>query len=229
MEIDLRGETALVTGAAKGIGRAIADLFERAGATVVRHTRADADLEDEHAIRAFVARLATPPTILVNNAGIWEDNPIGSAESWTRYRRLMRINCDAAYLLCDLLTPAMKRARRGAIVNISSRAGRRGEPQAAHYAMSKGALHAMTVSLARELAAFGVRVNCVAPGWVATPMTEAHLAEPATREAVEKQTLLGRVATPDEIAGVALWLASPLASYVTGQVVHVNGGSYVNG
>jgi len=228
VEIDLAGETVLVTGAAKGIGRGIADLFERAGATVLRHTRADADLEDERAIRAFVGRLATPPTILVNNAGIWEDNPIGAPESWTRYRRLMRINCDAAYLLCDLVAPAMKRARRGAIVNISSRAGKRGEPQAAHYAMSKGAMHAMTVSLARELASSGVRVNGVAPGWVATPMTESHLAEPATRESVERQTLLGRVAAPEEIASVVLWLASPMAGYVTGQIVHVNGGSYLN-
>ncbi len=227
MNIDLTGETALVTGAARGIGKAIADTLRGAGATVTAHTRQGADLEDEGAIRRYCASLG-PITLLVNNAGIWEDNPIGSAESWANYRRLMRINLDAAYLFCDLLAPGMKRLGRGAIVNVSSRAGERGEPQAAHYAMSKGGMDAMTVSLARELAPYGVRVNGVAPGWIETPMTAPHLAEAATRADVERQTLLGHVGTPGDIAGVVAWLASPRASYVTGKTIHVNGGSYLN-
>ncbi len=227
MRLDLAGENALVTGAARGIGKAIADTLRDAGATVTAHTRQDAELEDETAIRRFCASLG-PITLLVNNAGIWEDNPIGSTESWSKYRRLMRINLDAAYLFCDLLAPGMKLLRRGAIVNISSRAGKRGEPQAAHYAISKGGMHAMTVSLARELAPFGVRVNGVAPGWIETPMTVPHLADAATRADVERQTLLGRVGTPGDIAGVVAWLASSRASYVTGKTIHVNGGSYLN-
>lgn len=245
MRIDLRGDTALVTGAARGIGAAIARRLSEAGARVWIHHHASeadarslaaelpgagivkADLADENQV-AELARRVRPVTLLVNNAGVWEDNPIGDRTSFERYRRLMRINLDSAYLLVHLLVEDLKLSRRGAILNITSRAGKRGEPQAAHYAMSKGAMHAMTVSLARELAPWSVRVNAVAPGWVDTPMTAAHLADPDVRRAAERQTLLGRVGTPDDIASAAVWLLSPLASYVTGQVLHVNGGSYLN-
>jgi NAD(P)-dependent dehydrogenase (short-subunit alcohol dehydrogenase family) len=141
---------------------------------------------------------------------------------------MMSVNLDAAYLLCDLVAPELRRRGRGSIVNVSSRAGKRGEPRAAHYAASKGGMNALTVALARELGGHGVRVNAIAPGWIATPLTEGHLADPAVREAVTRETLVGRIGVPEDIAGVALFLVSPLASYVTGQVVHVNGGSYTN-
>jgi 3-oxoacyl-[acyl-carrier protein] reductase len=245
MRIDLAGEVALVTGSSRGIGRAIALALGRAGAQVAVHYRqaeaaaADvcrqvsgvairADLEDEDDVRGLhdqAVKGLGPVTILVNNAGIWEDNPIGTPESWEKYRRLMRINLDSHYLLCDLVAPAMKAAKRGCIVNISSRAGKRGEPQAAHYAMSKGAMNAMTVSLARELAPH-IRVNCVAPGWIETPMTKEHLEDEATRKMVVGQTLLGRTGTPEDIANAVLYFS--VASYVTGQILHVNGGSYLN-
>ncbi len=247
MQIDLTGDVALVTGSSRGIGRAIALALGRAGASVAVHYReaeADAaevcraipgavairaDLEEEDDVRSLhlqASKAFGPITLLVNNAGIWEDNPIGTPGSWEKYRRLMRINLDSHYLLCDLVAPAMKAAKRGCIVNISSRAGKRGEGQAAHYAMSKGALNAMTVSLARELGPH-VRVNCVAPGWIETPMTKEHLADEATKKMVLGQTLLGRVGTGDEIANAVLYFAS--ATYVTGQILHVNGGSYLNG
>src|SRR5688500_6500440 len=146
VQIALAGEVALVTGGSRGIGRAIAGTLGRAGAAVAVHYRASAqeaaelaaslpvarafgaELADEAGVRALHEQVVAAfgdVTILVNNAGTWEDNPIGEPGSFQRYRRLMSVNLDAAYLLCDLLAPAMKRRGRGSIVNISSRAGKR--------------------------------------------------------------------------------------------------------
>ncbi|MBI4565569.1 MAG: SDR family oxidoreductase [Planctomycetes bacterium] len=249
MNIDLSGEIALVTGGSRGIGRAIALALGEAGARVAVHYRAAereaqevvralpgaaafaADLEDEAQVRRLhegVVGAMGPVTILVNNAGVYEDVPIDGSGALERYRRLMRVNLDAAFLLCHLVAPAMKERRKGVLLNISSRSGERGEPQAAHYAMSKGAMNAMTISLARELAPFGVRANAIAPGWVETSMTAPHLAAAVKRAEVEGETLLRRVGQPEDIAGLALFLVSPRASYITAQIVHVNGGSYLN-
>jgi 3-oxoacyl-[acyl-carrier protein] reductase len=241
MDIDLTGEVALVTGASKGIGRAVAEAFRRAGANVAAQYRTGAplehcasfraDLQHEEEVRELHRQVVDklgPVTILVNNAGIWEDNTAGNPEALERYRRLMAVNLDSAYLLCNLVVPAMKEKKRGVILNISSRAGKRGEERAAHYAISKGGMHAMTVSLARELAEHGIRVNDIAPGWIETPMTAEHLANPDTRAEVEGQTVMGSVGKPEDIAGAALFLASDRAAYITGQVLHISGGSYMN-
>jgi 3-oxoacyl-[acyl-carrier protein] reductase len=231
MKIDLSGEVALVTGASSGIGRAIAGALEGAGATVAAHSRKEADLAREEEVRRLheeVGKAHGPVTILVNNAGFWEDNPAGGPGTQDRYRRMMAVNLEAAYLLSNLVVPAMKERGGGVILNISSRAGKRGEPSAAQYAISKGGINAMTVSLARELAEHGIRVNAVAPGFIEVPRIAESLKDPELRKTIEEEIVLRRVGVPDDIAGAALFLVSPLASYITGQILHVNGGSYLN-
>ncbi|MHC4605958.1 MAG: SDR family NAD(P)-dependent oxidoreductase [Planctomycetota bacterium] len=250
MRIDLAGEVALVTGASRGIGAAIARAVGEAGAATAVHFRKgrgeaealagglpkaavfEADLgrgEDVARLHAAVVEEFGPVTILVNNAGYWENSPAGDPGALERYRRMMAVNLDAAYHLCNLVVPAMKGRGGGAILNISSRAGKRGEPSAAQYAITKGGMHAMTVSLARELAADGIRVNCVAPGFIETERIAARLSsEPGLREALEGEVLLRRIGKPGDIAGAALFLVSRQAAYVTGQILHVNGGSYLN-
>ncbi|MHC4607934.1 MAG: SDR family NAD(P)-dependent oxidoreductase [Planctomycetota bacterium] len=249
MEIDLSGEVALVTGASIGIGRAVAEAIGSAGATTAVHFRSHpgeadevvkalpkakafrADLGNADEVRALheqVVKALGPVTILVNNAGIWEGSPAGSADAMEKYRRLMAVNLEASYHLSNLVVPAMKERKSGVILNVSSRAAKRGEERSAHYAISKGGMNAMTVSLARELAPHGIRVNCVAPGWIETPMTAEHLKDSAVRKEMEDQTLLRRVGTAEDIAGAALFLVSRNAAYVTGQILHINGGSYLN-
>jgi 3-oxoacyl-[acyl-carrier protein] reductase len=136
----------------------------------------------------------------------------------------IRTNLGGAFAVCQAAARHMTPRRRGAIVTIASTAGQRGEAGYAHYAASKGALIAFTKSLAAELAPSGVRVNCVAPGWVLTDMTR-HVFEGCEREAALAKIPLGRPATPEEIAGPVAFLASELASYVYGEVLAVNGGA----
>jgi len=264
---DLTGEVALVTGASKGIGHAIARELAAAGARIAIHYRtgaaeaealaaelgataaagakgpdsatspnstpavafrADLENEDEtRALHAAVVERLGPVTILIHNAGIWEEVAIDAADALERYRRLMRINLDAAFLLSGLVVPAMRERGRGSILHVSSRAGTRGEARAAHYGTSKGGLEGLVRSLARELGPAGIRVNAIAPGWIVSPMTETHLADPATHDAVVREIPLGRVGTAEDVAHAARFLVSPHASYVTGLVLHVNGGSWM--
>lgn len=246
--IDLSGHTALVTGGSRGIGRACCLLLARAGARVAVHYRvratdasevvasirstggtatalsADLTLEDqvERLVSSTITSLGAP-TILVNNAGIWEGHGIDELTP-AEWERTFAVNMRSIYLCSRAVVPHMKSAGSGRIVNIASTAGQRGEAFHSDYAATKGAAIAFTRSLATELAPFGIRVNCVAPGWVDTEMCAA-VFEGGGREAIEKTIPLRRVARPDDIAGAVVFAASDLSSFMTGAVVSVNGGA----
>jgi len=252
VSIDLSGKSALVTGASRGIGRATAELLARAGARVavnylsddaraeefVRGTRAvggealalagDVSRPDEarqlvHDVVAAWGRL----DVLVNNAGIWEEDAAG-AENLDVWDRTLATNLRGAHVVTDAAIPHVQR-EGGSIVFVSSTAGQRGEARHSAYAATKGALISYTQSLAVELGPRGVRVNCVAPGWVETAMTAPVLADPASRKEIERTIPLGRVAGPEDVAHTILFLVSDLARYVHGEVLNVNGGSVLIG
>jgi 3-oxoacyl-[acyl-carrier protein] reductase len=168
------------------------------------------------------ARLG-PLDVLVVNHGIWLR---ASIETMTpdQWEETLRVNLRGAYAICHYAARVMIPRGRGAIVTIASTAGQRGEPYYAHYAASKGALLAFTKSLAAELAAHGIRVNAVSPGWVLTDLTRSTLTGPGAADALAAIPL-GRPGTPEEIAGPVVFLASDLASYLYGEVLSVNGGA----
>ena len=252
--INLSNKVAIITGASRGIGAATAMLFAKAGirAVVINYNR-DRDAA-EHVvgecesfgaaalpIRADVSRVAAVDRmvektvarfgrldILVANAGIWKEAPIEKMTE-TDWDETIDINLKSIYACCHSAARVMIQKRRGTIILVSSTAGQRGEPFHSHYAASKGAIISMTKSLAAELGPRGITVNCVAPGWVATDMTEDALNDPKERRKIRELIPLGRVATPEEIAGPILFLASDLASHVNGEVLNVNGGSVLCG
>lgn len=251
IEIDLTGRVALVTGASRGIGRSIALAAGRAGARVAVHynTRREdadgvvreieasgaealahaADVRSEQAVTGLVERCIERwgrLDVLVCNAGIWKGAPV-DAMSEAQWDEMIDINLKGMYLVTRFAVPHLKASPAGAIVNISSTAGQRGEAGHAHYAASKGGMIAWTKSLAPELAGDGIRVNCVAPGWVHTEMAAEALARDG--DAIAAGIPLGRAGQPEEIASVACFLASDLASYMTGEVVNVNGGNVLCG
>jgi 3-oxoacyl-[acyl-carrier protein] reductase len=256
--IHLDGRVAVVTGGSRGIGRACVETLAAAGARVVfsyrRHAEAARAVErgvaraggTAVAVRADVARPSGGPAlvraalrrfgsadILVNNAGIWEP-PEGrrlermSAAQW---RRTMAVNLDGVFHCTRAVIPAMKRRRWGRIVTISSTAAQRGEDLHADYAASKGALVSFTKSLAVELGPWGILVNSVAPWWVYTDMSRGVLDRQARDGSLSdgETSPLGRVAQPGEIAGPVLFLCSDLATYVTGEILNVNGGTILCG
>ncbi len=174
--------------------------------------------------------------VLVANHGVWppEDAPIATmAES--QWRHTLGVNLDAVFGLVQAAVGQMERQPRqadgmaGHIVLISSTAGQRGEANHADYAVTKGALISLTKSLSSELAAKGIRVNCVAPGWVATEMSAAAVDDPELGPRIAAGIPVGRVATPREIAGPVLFLCTPLAGFISGEVVNVNGGAVLVG
>ena len=250
--IDLAPRTALITGGSRGIGRAVADLLARAGARVaINYLRDEASANaavreireaggeamalagdvsrPEHArqlVRDVVAAWGRLD-ILVNNAGIWDEDPAGEGrvDVWDR---TYAINQRGAFLVTDAAVPHLEKTR-GTIVFVSSTAGQRGEARHSAYAASKGALISYTKSLAAELGPRGIRVNCVAPGWVDTDMSASALNDPAQRAEIEKLIPIGRVASPADIAGPILFLVSDLARHMQGEVVNVNGGSVLAG
>ena len=250
--IDLAPRTALVTGGSRGIGRAAADALARAGARVAINYRSDeasanaavkqiraaggeamalaGDVSQPEQARQLVRDVVKAwerLDIVVNNAGIWEEDVAGRGdlEVWDR---TYAVNLRGAYLVTDAAVPHLIR-HGGAIVFVSSTAGQRGEARHSAYAASKGALIAYTKSLAEELGPRGVRVNCVAPGWVDTDMAAGTLSQPARRLEIEKEIPLGRVASPSDVAGAILFLVSDLARHVHGEVLNVNGGSVLAG
>jgi 3-oxoacyl-[acyl-carrier protein] reductase len=166
--------------------------------------------------------------IVVGNAGIWKKSSIDemSEKDW---QETIDVNLKSIYLTCRQAVREMKPRRSGNIILISSTAGQRGEPYYSHYAATKGAIIAMTKSLAAELGPWNIRVNAVAPGWVTTDMCREVMSDPARREAIQAEIPLGRIASAQDIAGPILFLASALASHVHGEVLNVNGGSVLCG
>ena len=250
--IDLSPRTALVTGGSRGIGRAVAELLARAGARVaVNYVRdeaaANAAVRDIRAAGGEAMALAGDVSrpeearqlvrdvvsawqrldILVNNAGIWEEDPAGEGrlDVWDR---TYAINQRGSFLVTDAAVPHLEKTG-GTIVFVSSTAGQRGEARHSAYAASKGALISYTKSLGTELGPRGIRVNCVAPGWVDTDMSAASLADPAERAGILKLIPIGRVASAADIAGPVLFLVSDLARHLQGEIVNVNGGSVLAG
>jgi 3-oxoacyl-[acyl-carrier protein] reductase len=252
--IDLTGKVALITGASRGIGAAAAIKFAQAGirGLVINYNRhrnaaqqVAASCEQFGAetmlIRADVSRVAAVEKmigttigrlgsidILVANAGIWKEAAIEKM-SESEWDETIDVNLKSIYACCHAAARVMIPRRRGTMILVSSTAGQRGEPFHSHYAATKGAIISMTKSLAAELGPRGITSNCVAPGWVATDMTEDALNDPKERRKIRELIPLGRVATPDEIAGPILFLASELASHVNGEVLNVNGGSVLCG
>jgi 3-oxoacyl-[acyl-carrier protein] reductase len=240
--IDLAGKRAFVTGGGRGIGRATAVLLARAGAKVAVGYRSrkpspdpkiavniGGDLGDPAVARRAVAevmRTLGGLDILVVNHGVWppDDVPLGTMtdEQWETTRRA---NLDSVIYVCRAAIPNLTPG--GTIVLVSSTAGQRGEAFHADYAATKGAIIALTKSLAAELAP-GISANCVAPGWVDTEMAAGPYAG-GGRQAIERTIPLGRVASAEDIAGPIVFLCSSLARHITGEVLNVNGGSVLCG
>ena len=233
----LEGKRALVTGASKGIGRAIAQELARAGATVVVGYRSGQDEAEQLAAEiggiAVQADVSSPEDakrlveeagdidVLVNNAGLTRDGLLArmSDDDW---RTVIDTNLSSVFYTCRAVTRPMMKKRSGSIVNISSVVGVHGNWGQTNYAASKAGIIGFTKSIARELGSRNIRANVVAPGYVKTQLTEV-LPEEATA-AMIANTPLGRVAEPHEIAGAVRFLASDDASFITGEVLLVDGG-----
>ncbi|WP_417676593.1 3-oxoacyl-ACP reductase FabG [Pseudodonghicola sp.] len=239
---DLTGKTALVTGASGGIGGAIAKALHAAGATVALSGTREAPLQElaaELGERAVVlpCNLSDPAEvealpkraaeamgsvdILVNNAGITRDN-LFMRMSDDEWQSVLDVNLTAAMKLSKGVMRGMMKARWGRIINISSIVGATGNPGQANYAAAKAGLIGMSKSLAYEVASRGITVNAVAPGFIATPMTDKLTDDQKAK--IDAQIPAGRMGQPEEIAAAVLYLASPEAAYVTGATLHVNGG-----
>jgi 3-oxoacyl-[acyl-carrier protein] reductase len=247
--ISLKGRKALITGGSRGIGRATAVLFAKAGSDVALNYlsqkeaaegvkkeiekmgrealifKADVSLKSEVSLMIEeIIKKWRQIDILVNNAGIWTYGEMGdmSEEVW---KETMGINLDSVFYTCNAVIPHMKAKKRGSIINISSTAAVRGEAFHSHYAASKGAIVSLSKSLAVELAPYNIRVNSVAPGWVDTDMSAEVFSDSDFRKRVQDSIPLKRIPSPADIVGAILFLASDLARHITGEVLNVNGGS----
>jgi len=250
MNLGLADKVAIVTGGSRGIGKAVISMLASFGThVVVNYVRDEAaaaatvNLAQSHnvkaiAIQADVSKLEDAERLLretvehfarvdflICNAGIWEGAPVESI-SEELWEKSLDVNLKGTWLVCRAAVPVMKQQRFGRIVIVSSTAGQRGEPNFSNYAASKGGQISFTKSLAPELGPFGINVNCVAPGWVETEMTTDALAD---AESIIKGIPVGRVATPEDIAGAIVFLCSNWANHITGEVLNVNGGSVLCG
>jgi len=246
---DLRDKIVLVTGGSRGIGAAVAKGFARAGARVAITYRSDkrsalqcageikkmdqeclilrANVERLRDVRKAITRVLTQYAridVLVNNAGIWKRGEIGRM-SENQWDETVDINLKGTFLFCNEIALIMMKQKFGKIINISSTAGQRGEPCYSHYAASKGGVIAFTKSIAAELAKYNINVNSVSPGWVSTDMTEKALADPVGRLEIDKGIPRGVVATPEDIVGSVLFLASEASRHIIGATINVNGGN----
>lgn len=253
--ISLAGKAAVVTGGSRGIGAATVKLFAQAGADVVfsynRSRDAAAQVEQEarkHGTRIESQKAELGKTaeakalidfakerlgridILVANAGIWneKDAPIEQM-SERQWDEMIRVNLKSAYAVIHFTVPHMIAQKGGRIVAISSTAGQRGEAFHTHYAASKGGIISMVKGLSTELARHNILVNCVAPGWVDTDMSASVLRNKKLLKTALAPIPLKRAGTAEEIAGPILFAASDLASFMTGEVINVNGGSVLCG
>jgi len=241
-------QTALVTGASRGIGRAIAGTLAAQGLRVIGTATSEAgaaaigqalaqfpgcrgaclDVNDAAAAEALVEAIVKEHggvQVLVNNAGITRDQLAMRMkdEDWDA---VLDTNLKSVFRMCRAVMRGMMKQRFGRIVNITSVVGASGNPGQANYAAAKAGVAGMTRALARELGSRNITVNCIAPGFITTDMTDA-LPE-AQRAALLQQIPLGRLGTPDEIAHAVAFLVSPLAGYITGTELHVNGGMFMN-
>jgi 3-oxoacyl-[acyl-carrier protein] reductase len=245
----LNGQVAIVTGASRGIGEAIARALARTGATVVGTATTDSGAEsisrllaetggkstgrvlnvrDSAACAAFAERVSTefgPVTILVNNAGITRDNLLARMkdEEWDD---IQATNLKSVFVLSRSVLRGMMKARSGRIVNITSVVGFTGNPGQANYAAAKAGIVGFSKSLAREVGSRNITVNCVAPGFIETDMTRS-LADEQVRKLVDNVPL-GRLGSVDDVASAVAFLCSPGAAYITGATLHVNGGMFMD-
>jgi 3-oxoacyl-[acyl-carrier protein] reductase len=240
----ITGRVALVTGASRGIGRAIAEMLARQGATVVgtatsaegaaaigewlaalgRGRGAQLDVADDESVEALFADLAAhegAPEILVNNAGITRDNLLMRMKS-DEWSEVVSTNLSSLYRVCKASLRGMMKARYGRIVNIGSVVGLIGNPGQTNYAAAKAGMIGFTKSLAREIASRNITVNVVAPGFIDTDMTRA--LDEKQVEALKSQIPLARLGTPADIAAAVAFLASDAGAYITGETLSVNGG-----
>jgi NAD(P)-dependent dehydrogenase (short-subunit alcohol dehydrogenase family) len=218
----MNGRTALVTGASRGIGAAVAARFAALGAAVLAPPREDLDLNDDGSIAAYLERLEAPVDILVNNAGVNWPQPLAELED-KRLDETLRVNLAAPMRLARGLTPGMMARGYGRIANVSSMWALVSHEGRGAYAASKAGLVGLTRTMALELAPAGVLVNAVAPGYVATDLTRQNNS-PAQLAEIEALIPVGRLAEPAEIAELIAFLCSARNSYVTGQVVVCDGG-----
>jgi 3-oxoacyl-[acyl-carrier protein] reductase len=253
--ISLAGKAALITGGSRGIGAATVKLFAQAGADVVfsynkakeaaqqveqearKHgTRVEAYKADvgRHAqnhklVENTIARLGRLD-IVVANVGVWnpEDLPIEKMTE-QQWDDMIRINLKSVYSIIHFAVPQMIKQKAGKIIPITSTAAQRGESFHSHYGASKGGVISLVKGLSTELARHNILVNSVAPGWVATDMSNPVIETKAGRKSINAAIPLGRPGTPEEIAGPILFLASDLANFLTGEIINVNGGAVLCG
>src|ERR1700728_4834101 len=253
--ISLAGKAALITGGSRGIGAATVKLFAQAGADVVfnyhRNHEAAEQVEQEarkhstrvESLKADLGKMVDAKKlvdftrerlgrldILVANAGIWneQDTPIEKLTE-REWDEMMRVNLKSVYSVIHYSVPHMLAQKGGRIVAISSTAGQRGEAFHTHYGASKGAVISFVKGLSTELAPHNILVNCVAPGWVDTDMSAKTLSTKSGMKDVVETIPLGRVASAEEIAGPLLFVASDLSTFITGEVLNVNGGAVLCG
>jgi 3-oxoacyl-[acyl-carrier protein] reductase len=247
--MDLTGQVALVTGASRGIGRAIALALGRAGATVVGTATTEVgangigealrsagipgrgavlDVTDSGGVDTLVAAIEKEfgaVSILVNNAGVTQDNLLLRMKD-AEWDAVVDTDLKSVFRLCRAVLRGMMKARAGRIISITSVVGSSGNPGQANYAAAKAGVAGLTRALAREIGSRGITVNCVAPGFIDTDMTKA-LPE-VQRGALLGQIPLGRLGQVDDVAAAVVFLASSGAAYVTGTTLHVNGGMFMN-
>jgi len=244
----LTGEVALVTGASRGIGMAIAQTLAQAGATVIGTATSEAgaaaitqrfqdagqkgrglmlNVGDAASVEAALKDIEAqegPPSILINNAGITRDNLLirMKAEEWDE---IMNVNLGSVYRLSKGVMRGMMKARKGRIITIASVVGVMGNAGQANYAATKAGIIGFSKSMAREVGSRGITVNVVAPGFIATDMTDKLPEEQRTK--LVEQVPVGRLGNVDDIAQAVLFLASKHAGYITGETLHINGGMYM--
>ena len=239
---DLTGKTALITGASGGIGSSIAKTLHEAGATIaLSGTRKEkleevaaslgerthilpCNLSDLDAVDALPKQAETAMgqlDILINNAGITQDNIFMRMKN-EQWDDVLQVNLTASFRLCRGVMRGMMKRRWGRIIGITSVVGVMGNPGQANYAASKAGMIGMSKSIAQEVASRNITVNCVAPGFIATAMTDA--LDVGQQDAINGRIPAGRMGSPEEIAAACLYLAAPESAYVTGQTIHVNGG-----